>query len=88
MPSEPERYFLDTNVYIYAAVDMSMPGVETASADCSRIPGGLNAYGPGRDLDDLLIVEAMRTRGIGTLISADRGFDELGVTRRDPREWA
>ena len=47
----------------------------------------LDAYGPGKDINDLLIVEAMRTRGIETIISADRGFDALNARRRDPGGW-
>jgi len=45
-------------------------------------------YGPNKDLNDLLIAKTMQMRGIATIISADRGFEDLGVKRSDPRHWA
>lgn len=45
-------------------------------------------YGPNKDLNDLLIAKTMQMRSITTIISADQGFEDLGVKRSDPRHWA
>ena len=55
------------------------------TAEFSQI---IEEYGPNKDLNDLLIAKTMQRRGISTIISADRGFDDLGVNRSDPRHWA
>lgn len=47
----------------------------------------LQNWYPGKDFNDLLIVETMRTRGVETIISADKGFDSMGVTRIDPSRF-
>ncbi len=47
----------------------------------------VEGYRPGEDFNDLLIVETMRARGITTILTTDRGFEELGVERLDPRDW-
>jgi len=44
-------------------------------------------YGPNKDLNDLLIAKTMQMRSITTIISADQGFEDLGVKRSDPRHW-
>jgi len=69
MPSEPERYFLDTNVFIYAAVDISMPGVEAAGADYSRIPARPERLRSGQGLQ-------RSTDSRGDAHSRHRGADQ------------
>jgi predicted nucleic acid-binding protein len=48
----------------------------------------IEEYGPNRDLNDLLIAKTMQLRGLTTIISADRGFENFGLKRADPRQWA
>jgi len=44
-------------------------------------------FGPNKDLNDLLIIRTMQMRGITNIITADRAFESMGVTRHDPRTW-
>lgn len=48
----------------------------------------VDEYGPNRDINDLLIAKTMQRRGLTTIISADRGFENFGLKRADPRQWA
>jgi predicted nucleic acid-binding protein len=61
---------------------------EVLSPSVLEFSRALEAHGSRHDFNDLLIVETMRAHRITTIISADRHFEHLGVTRRDPSEWA
>lgn len=153
MPSKDDLYFIDTNVFIYAATESSIENddVEKLQAGSQAVIRSLGTgqlkgvtsltvleeilyllarwarqrqdaalyragrkivqaamllvdevlaptteefsqiveeYGPNKDVNDLLIAKTMQMRGITTIISADRGFEHLGVNRSDPRHWA
>ena len=60
---------------------------ETLAPTVLEFSRAVEGYRPGEDFNDLLIVETMRARGITTILTTDRGFEELGVERLDPRDW-
>jgi len=61
---------------------------ETLTPTPREFSRALRSWYPGNDFNDLLIVETMRTHGIETIISADKGFDLLQVSRIDPIPFA
>jgi len=81
---EPELYGDGRKIVRAAMALMNDILVPTISEFSQAIEG----YGPGKDFNDQLIVQTMKTRGIKAIITADKGFESLGVERYNPRDWA